>query len=216
MHNIYPRYKFNTPSTSQAITLGYAKDETGALIERFLDPELHGVSVCEEIKEEAVIEYIFLHAQFGFYSAKAVTEALQGQNLRRKYEARLVSIICQRRGLTNEACVGYYLKRYVPDQTIVQWFSLFLQGKNPPIPSKGFKGELPWDFVLRERPGSLSVELNFNKSLSRTVAEEPNEKVSEIIREYDFDALGIRSWSVLTDPNKPNKGGNRYAGKARV
>nr|BBL87153.1 hypothetical protein [Actinidia virus A] len=216
MHNIYPRYKLNTTGTSQAVTLGYAKDETGGLIERFLNPELHGVTNKEEIKEEDVVEYIFMHAQFGFYSAKSVAEALQGNNYRRKYEAKLVSIICERRGLTNEACVSYYLNRYVPDQTIAQWFSLFLQGKNPPVPAKGFKGELPWDFVLRERPGSLSVELNFNKSLNQTVTEGPNEKVSELIREYDFDALGIRSWSVLTDPNKPIKGGNRYAGKARV
>nr|QJD14747.1 hypothetical protein [Actinidia virus A]UIW14200.1 MAG: hypothetical protein [Actinidia virus A] len=216
MRNVYPRYKINTTGTSQAITLGYAKDETGALIERFLDPDLHGVTIKEEIKEEDVVEYIVLHAQFGFYSAKAVTEALQGENYRRRYEARLINIICQRKGLTNEACVGYYQKRYVPDQTIQQWFSLFLQGRNPPVPLKGFRGELPWDFVLRERQGSLSVELNFNKSLSQTVTEEPNAKVSELIREYDFDALGIRSWSILTDPNKPNKGENRYSRKTSV
>lgn len=200
----YQLYGSQNSNVRGGKVVGFAKDEAGMIIENFLRPETYGLALSPSFTEEDALDFIFLCARYGFNTSKELDEALTGANLRRRQEAKIVEIISGRKGVSKEACEAYYHHVYVPNQTVEQWFGLFLKGKNPAIPKKGFKEPVPIEFIVYDEPCSLSVELIYNKRLTEIIKEQPNETVSELILNYEFGSLGIRPWSCY--PKRTLKG----------
>ncbi|QJD14812.1 hypothetical protein [Actinidia virus C] len=196
--------------------VGLARDEAGIVIENFFHPGVYGAETTKGISEEEVLEFVFLCDRYGFRSITDLEGALEGTNQVRRREAKLIELISERRGVTKEACEAYFTERYVPTQTVEQWFRLFFEGKNPPVPKKGFKAPIPVEFVVYDEPCSLSVELTYNKRLTEIIKEKPNKTVSELILYYEFGALGIRPWRCYPDRRLIGYKGERSSGEESV